>query len=411
MAMNSSAIKTCRLCGSPSIKSILDLGDQPPANSLRSDLKEELEKIPLIVSRCSSCTTVQLTETVEPELLFRNYVWVTGTSNTTLEYSKKFYDNIEKRCDNKSLFVVEIASNDGTFLQQFRINSHRVLGVDPAENLAAVAEKAGIPTLPEFFGSQIAKKILDTHGPADVVIARNVLPHVPDPNDVIRGIAQCLTDTGLGAIEFHWTNKILSELHYDSIYHEHYFYHSLNSINKLLELHNLSLFDVSESPISGGSLVAYFSKSPKNPTSELNNFMNLEVQHGLAALESWQDFARRALEHRTQLRDLIQQEINSGRRVIGYGASARSSTLLNFCGIDRNYITCIADQNPRKHGKYTPGTDILVVDPDKAMEENPGTVLILAWNFKEEIINWLKASGFQGNIILPLPNHPQLIKI
>lgn len=409
--MNSSAIKTCRLCGSPSIESILDLGDQPPANNLRSVLKEELEKIPLIISRCNNCTAVQLTETVEPELLFRDYVWVTGTSNTTLDYSKKFYENIKKRCNNKFLFVVEIASNDGTFLQQFRKNGHRVLGVDPAENLAAVAEKEGIPTLPEFFGAQIANKIVETHGTADVVIARNVLPHVPDPNDVIRGIAQCLTETGLGAIEFHWTDKILRELHYDSIYHEHYFYHSLNSINKLLELHNLCLFDVSESPISGGSLVAYFSKSPKTPTSELNSFMRLEAQHGLAGLESWQDFARRALEHRIQLRDLIQQEINSGRKVIGYGASARSSTLLNFCGIDKNYITCIADQNPRKHGKYTPGTDILVVDPDMAMAENPGTVVILAWNFKEEIINWLIASGFVGNIILPLPNNPQLIKI
>lgn len=409
--MNSSAIKTCRLCGSPSIESILDLGDQPPANNLRIDLNEELEKIPLIVSRCNNCTAMQLTETVEPELLFRDYVWVTGTSETTLDYSKKFYDNIIKRCDNKSLFVVEIASNDGTFLQQFRKSGHRVLGVDPAENLAAVAEKEGIPTLPEFFGAQIANGIVEMHGTADVVIARNVLPHVPDPNDVISGIVQCLTDTGLGAIEFHWTDKILSELHYDSIYHEHYFYHSLNSINKLLELHNLCLFDVSESPISGGSLVAYFSKSPKTPTSELNSFMRLEAQHGLAALESWKDFARRALEHRIQLRDLIQQEINSGRKVIGYGASARSSTLLNFCGIDKNYMACIADQNPRKHGKYTPGTNILVVDPDKAMAENPGTILILAWNFKEEIINWLKASGFQGNIILPLPNYPQLVKI
>ena len=173
-----------------------------------------------------------------PEHLFRD-VWVTGTSQTARDYSQRFYENVSQRCGRTPLFAVEIASNDGTFLQRFLQNGHRVLGVDPAQNLARAAEAGGIPTLAEFFGLEIARHVVQEHGQADAVMARNVLPHVPDPNDVVAGIAQCLKDDGVGAIEFHWINKILSELHYDSIYHEHFFYHSLHSINELIKRHQL----------------------------------------------------------------------------------------------------------------------------------------------------------------------------
>ena len=411
MTMISKTISCCRLCGSPELDIILDLGAQPPANSLRTDINQQLEAIPLVICRCRKCTTVQLTETVSPEHMFRDYVWVTGTSQTARDYSQRFYENVSQRCGHTPLFAVEIASNDGTFLQRFRQNGHRVLGVDPAQNLARAAEAAGIPTLDEFFGLEIARRLVQEHGQADAVMARNVLPHVPDPNDVVAGIAHCLKDDGVGAIEFHWIDKILSELHYDSVYHEHFFYHSLHSINELLKRHQLVLFDVTESPISGGSLVAYFSKTPRPSSAALNEKLALENERGLATLATWQEFARNSLEHRVKLKDMVEAEIRADKKVIGYGASARSSTLLNFCGIDSRHLTCIADQSPLKHDRYTPGTNVLVVSPEWALAERPDTILLLAWNFRDEILGRLADAGFNGNVIVPLPNDPQLLKV
>jgi SAM-dependent methyltransferase len=409
--MLSKPITLCRLCGSSDIEQILDLGSQPPANSLRAKLEQSLDSIPLVICRCQKCTTIQLTETVSPEYLFRDYVWVTGTSQTAQVYSQKFFENIIQRCNHKKLFILEVASNDGTFLQRFHEHGHRVLGVDPAQNLARAAEKAGIPTLPEFFDLEVACRVTQAHGHADAVIARNVLPHVPDPNGVVAGIAQCLKDDGVGAIEFHWIDKILSELHYDSIYHEHFFYHSLHSIAQLLERHSLTLFDVSDSPISGGSLVAYFSKTPREATAALVEKLDWEESRGLASLATWREFATRSLEHRLQLKALVETEIKAGKKLIGYGASARSSTLLNFCGIDHRHLACIADQSPLKHNHYTPGTDVLIVSPEIALMEHPDTILLLAWNFKDEILQRLADIGFHGNVIIPLPGKPKFLQV
>jgi len=407
----SKSISRCRLCGSINLDLILDLGAQPPANSLRERRKDTLPVAALAICRCRDCTAVQLNETVAPEYMFRNYVWVTGTSQTARDYSYIFYEYVARRFSQDQLFVVELASNDGTFLQRFRENGHRVLGVDPAQNLARVAESSGIPTLPEFFGLNVARHVTAMHGHADVVIARNVLPHVPDPNDVMAGIALCLKDDGVGAIEFHSVDKILSELHYDSIYHEHFFYHSLHSIRQLLARHALHLFDVTESPISGGSLVAYFSKMPRRVSDELNVKLAWEDERGLAALSTWREFAARSLEHRLQLKGMIESEIKAGKRLIGYGASARSSTLLNFCGIDSRHLICIADQSPFKHDRYTPGTDVLIVSPERALAERPDMILLLAWNFKDEILKQLSEIGFHGDVIVPLPSQPQILRI
>ncbi len=410
--MISKTIHECRLCGSEELQNIIELGDQPPANSLRESSSDSLENIPLTICRCESCTTIQLTETIDPEYLFTNYVWVTGTSKGAREYSQMFCERILSKTNSDSdLFVIEIASNDGTFLKRFSESGHRVLGVDPARNLAEIAEKNGIPTLAEFFSLDVSRVVTEKHGYADVVISRNVIPHVPDPNDVVAGIAQCLSDDGVGAIEFHWIDKILNELHYDSIYHEHFFYHSLHSVWNLLSQHGLMMFDVAESPISGGSLVAYFSKRKRESSAALKDKLAWEDTQGIASLEAWQQFAKKTHQHRIDLKNMIKSELDAGKKIIGYGASARSSTLLNFCDINHNHLICVADQNPLKHNRYTPGTNILIVSPDRALEEKPDTVVILAWNFKDEIIEDLSNKGFKGNVIVPLPNHPYLLSI
>jgi hypothetical protein len=408
----SKPLEACRVCGSRAIETILDLGAQPPANSLRMDVAEMLPAIPLVLCRCEDCGTVQLTETVSPDYLFRDYVWVTGTSEVARNYSVTFCDRILERSRPGTLSVLEIASNDGSFLRSFRQRGHKVLGIDPARNIAKVAEAAGIPTIAEFFGLEVARRVTAEHGQADIVFARNVIPHVADVHDVIGGMAHCLTKLGTGAIEFHRADIILEGLHYDSIYHEHVVYHSLHSIGRLLDQFELLAFDVSESPISGGSLVVYFSKERRDPSRAYRDAVERERRLGIDKSAPWCDFARRCQRHRAALQSVVRERSRNGNRLIGYGASARSSTMLNFCGIDRRSLAAVADRSPMKHGRYTPGTNIQILAPKEAFDPRPDGVLLLAWNFAEEIIGQIRAElDWHGEVILPLPDLPKTVTI
>ncbi|MFA5100594.1 MAG: class I SAM-dependent methyltransferase [Candidatus Omnitrophota bacterium] len=408
----STTIKQCRICGSREINSFLELGAQPPANSLRARVSELLPRFPLTLCRCANCTAVQLTETVKPEHLFRHYVWVTGTSATAKSYSGLFYTEAAKRFKKSTGLVVEVASNDGTFLGVFKDNGWNVLGVDPAENIAKIANDRGVNTLCDFFGDTVARQILLKEGPADFVFARNVIPHVADVHDVIAGIKRCMHPQGTGAIEFHYAGGILEGLQYDSIYHEHLFYYSLKSIQFLLARHGLYAFDLIDSPISGGSLVLYISHSgdKKLLTDKLMDAMAAEESSGLNTLATWEKFSRDCRDHKRKLTAIIARE--KGKVVIGYGASARSSTLLNYCAINKDHLVCIADQNPLKHNTFTAGTDIPIVSPRDAFSKKPDAVLLLAWNFKEEIMALLKNKyHFHGRVIFPLANDPQVVSL
>jgi hypothetical protein len=368
--------------------------------------------IPLRVKRCDNCAAVQLAETVNPEFLFSKYVWVTGTSPTTRNYSNIFYGEAMRRINpkNKKLFVVEIASNDGTFLRPFKNGGHKILGIDPAKNIAKEANKNGITTSAEFFGLPVAKKIVSKNGNADFVFARNVIPHVENVHDVIAGMAECLSPDGMGVIEFHYSKVILDELHYDSIYHEHYLYHSLKTMRYLLNRHGLIPFDVMESPISGGSLVLYFSKKERPATPILKRKYREEASSRVNTLGAWRNFAKKAGQHRVALNKVINEKTRMGSKMIGFGASARSSTMLNYCRISNAKLGCIADNNPIKQNKYTPGSNIRIVAPKKAFSLKPDSVLLLAWNFKDEIISDIRNKfSFKGKIILPLPNSVRVI--
>jgi hypothetical protein len=404
--------RACRLCGSLNLERILDLGAQPPANSLRRDVTERLPAIPLVLCRCAACGTAQLSETVSPEYLFRDYVWVTGTSQAARDYSALFCDQMMAHCRPGRLFVVEVASNDGTFLERFRERGNNVIGIDPARNIAEIAVRRGIPTLAEFFGAEVARKLVAEHGHADAVFARNVISHAANAKDVIAGMAYCLANTGIGAIEFHRADVILEGLHYDSIYHEHLFYHSLHSVAMLIGQFGLKPFDVSRSPISGGSVVVYFSKADRPRTPGYAQMLELELRAGIGSKERWQEFARRCERHRTDLVALIKSKKRDGKRIIGYGASARSATLLNFCNIDHRDIDRIVDRNPLKHNRYTPGSDILITDPVAGFALGPNVVVLLAWNFREEIISQITAEqGWHGDVIVPLPGEPTALTI
>jgi SAM-dependent methyltransferase len=416
-------ITECRVCGDKNIKGFFDLGDQPFANSLLKSADEKENSYPLSLSWCPTCNLVQLNHTADPKELFSSYVWVTATSKTAHEHADNFYNEVMKRV--KSLnqsYVLEVASNDGTFLLPFIHDKYKVLGVDPAKNIAEIAEKNGVPTIADFFGLRLAKQILKTHGKAKIVFARNVIPHVANLHDVIKGMAMCLDDDGLMIIEAHYAKIILEGLHYDSIYHEHLCYFTLKSMEHLLSLYNLNVIDITPSPISGGSMVLYIKKQKEgkaqkekqkiDESESLKEYRQEEKQSKVNDLKSWKDFALRAYKHKHQLLKILDDIVAKEGPIVGYGASARSSTMLNFCGIDHKLLCLIADQNPLKQELYTAGTHILILSPEEVMRRNPKTVLILAWNFSQEIMDGLKKNfRFEGRCILPLPNDPRVVRL
>ncbi len=412
---SSITISNCRVCQGQNLSEFLDLGLQPLANELRSDPTDTNNVYPLILTRCADCGTIQLTETVNPELLFSDYVWVTGTSRTAFEYSLSFCDSALKRfnCSPSQLKVIEIASNDGTFLSKFKNKGCQVLGIDPAQNIAKVANDNGINTLPEFFGSKLATRIVNQDGQCDFIFARNVIPHVADVYDVISGINILLKQDGIGAIEFHRADKILDELHYDSVYHEHVCYHSISSLSYILRKFHLHVFDVHESPISGGSYVIYFSNLKTPPSYALNSALENELSLNIMSENSWLEFADSSRSNRDALNKIINSMLDEGKTVIGYGASARSSTVLNFCNITSSQLQFIVDKSHYKHSKYSPGVGIPIESPQFFAHRSADidSIVILAWNFKNEIIDWLNSIDWHGKVILPLPNKPYILDI
>lgn len=403
----------CRSCESKRIRPFFDLGAQPPANSLPANPRHKEAMYSLSLSRCQDCGLVQLNETVDPKLLFDHYLWVTATSRTAREFAQDFFRAVISRCPklrHGSGYVLEVASNDGTFLVPFKRKGFLVKGVDPAKNVVTIARRNGIATECGFFGEEMASRLRRALGPAPLVFARNVLPHVANTRDFVAGLAAIVDPEGTVAVEVHYAKTILEELHYDSIYHEHLCYFTFRTLERLLGEFNLFVFDATRSPISGGSIVVYASRTKRPERASVRRLRKAEVKAGTNDLSSWQNFAKRAREHRRAFVSLLRRELRSGKRIAGYGASARSSTLLNFCGIDHHMIEVIADQNPLKHGRWTAGSRIPIKDPAEIFSFHPDAVCILAWNFKNEIIsNARRIWRYRGPFIVPLPFKPARI--
>lgn len=405
-------IKKCRACQGENLVQFLDLGEQPFANALlKKDFKEE-QKYPLSLSYCKDCSLVQLDYTAEPEELFSNYFWVTSTSSTAREYAKQFFRNVNQYMGDDRRYVLEIASNDGTFLKEFKNNGYEVLGVDPAQNIAQQANSSGITTRAEFFKKTVAEDIIREKGYPSVVYARNVLPHVADLNGFVEGLACCCIENNFLAVEIHYSGKILDELHYDSIYHEHLCYFTLTSVMNLFTRHGLYAFDVSLSPISGGSVVLYVSKIEKKRSKVLEDMLAAEIEKGYNTLEKWEKFAVLVTKHKDELTTVIKDRLHAGKKIAAYGASARSSTMLNYCGIDQKMIPKVIDQNTMKQNHLTPGSHMQIESAKKVLAEKPDVILLLAWNFKNEILDLLKTTyGYKGEVIIPLPYPPHIEKL
>jgi SAM-dependent methyltransferase len=405
------AIVDCRICKSTELSEILNLGDQPLANALRApnDNSEE-KKFPLVLIRCRRCTTVQLSINVDPRIMFQDYLWVTGTTVTARKHCQSLASEITSLALPNSS-ILEIGSNDGTLLKEFqKLTSGALYGVDPAIDISNSIEGSGIKFITNFFSSSFASEFEKDHGFVDIVIARNVLSHVPDLLDVFLGIDKILSPSGIFVVEFHEASKILNELHYDSIYHEHTFYHSIRSMTEAQASIGLTPFDILESPISGGSHILISSRSAQPPTSRFLAAIERENNSEVQSESAWLNFGRLASANLEEIRNFLKS--CSEIPIKAFGASARSSTLINAIGESASVLSGIADNNPLKWGKVSPGLHLPIDSPKELIGDSTEIVFICPFNFESEIVDYLRHTlGWHGKVYLPLPGRPRIYAI
>ncbi len=396
----------CRSCGAEQLDPVLSLGRTPLANALlkEDELSNPEPTFPLDLVFCPNCALVQITETVPPEQLFKHYLYLSSFSDTMLKHSAELAVRLitERGLDANSL-VVEVASNDGYLLQFYKRAGVPVLGIEPAANIAKVAEDRGIPTLPRFFGNELGRELRDTARRADVIHANNVLAHVADLNGFVAGLALTLKDDGVAVIEAPHVKPMIERLEFDTIYHEHLCYYSLTALQPLFKRHGMNIVDVFEIPLHGGSLQVHAALSGQ-PSDRVCTLLEEERAAGVYGREFYFDFGDKVRHLKAELVAMLHDLKSSGSRIAAYGASAKGSTLLNYCGIGRETLDFVADRSTVKQGLYTPGTHLLVKPPEALLAEQPDHVLLLTWNFADEILEQQAASRRQGGkFIVPVP--------
>ena len=400
----------CRFCGAPLSHTFVDLGMSPLCESYRSaaQLKEMEPFYPLHVYVCGNCFLVQLEEFVPPEEIFTEYAYFSSYSDSWLSHARSFVDMATTRFGLSAIsFVVELASNDGYLLQYFVEKGIPVLGVEPAANVAAAAVAKGIPTLVKFFGEQTAKDLVANGQRADLIAANNVLAQVPDLNDFVKGMKILLKPGGVITVEFPHLLRLIEENQFDTIYHEHFSYFSFRTAEEVFAAHGLVLFDVEEIPTHGGSLRIFgcHVEDVSKPVSVAVTWLKeVEAAYGLDSLQRYASFGEKVKETKRKLLEFLIRAKREGKRVAGYGAPGKGNTLLNYCGIRTDFLDFTVDRNPYKQGKYLPGTHIPIYSPDRIAQEKPDYVLILPWNFRDEIMKQLNSiRSWGGKFVVPIP--------
>ena len=397
----------CRFCNAALSETFADLGVLPLSNAyVHPDRLHQPEPFyPLVAQVCGKCFLVQVPPVESPEHIFGNYAYFSSYSDAWLAHARAYSGMIRKRLSlGPQSQVVEIASNDGYLLQYFREAGIPVLGIEPAANVGAVAREKGIETWTKFFGAATAREI---EGRADLLIANNVLAHVPDINDFVEGMRIALAPHGTVTIEFPHLLHIMRESQFDTIYHEHYSYLSLLTVQQILRAHGLAVTDVDEIPTHGGSLRVYAQHATATASRQpptVDRILETERAFGLDRLDAYRRFADGVRGCKRALLQFLIAARDEGKRVAGYGAPAKASTLLNYCGARTDFIDYTVDRSPHKQGLYLPGTRIPIHAPEKIAETRPDYVLILAWNLRDEIMEQMAhVRGWGGRFVVPIP--------
>ncbi len=400
----------CRFCKTSLKHSFVDLGMSPFSNSyLKPEQLNKSEKFyPLHTYVCEQCLLVQLEEFESPDYIFSDYAYFSSYSDGWLNHARKYTELVIDRFGfDQSSLIIEIASNDGYLLQFFQSQSIPVLGIEPAANVAKVAEAKGIPTLVKFFGVQTAQKLLEQGKTADLLLGNNVLAHVPDINDFVAGMKIILKSEGVLTMEFPHLWQLINQNQFDTIYHEHFSYLSFTTVEKIFAQHCLTLFDVEELPTHGGSLRIY-GKHDHNQKWAITDRVTLlkakEKKAGLDTVEAYLQFSDRVMSTKRKLLSFLIELKDTGKTIVGYGAPAKGNTLLNYCGIRTDLLDYTCDRSPHKQGLFLPGTHIPIYHPDKIAETKPDYVLILPWNLKDEIRSQLSyIRDWGGKFVVPIP--------
>ena len=398
----------CRSCGHAELDQVLDLGHVPLANALLTaeQLNEPEDRFPLELYFCPQCALVQIGETVPPERLFRDYAYASSFSDTMVEHARTLVETlIARRNLGAGSLVVEAASNDGYLLQFYQRRGIPVLGIEPAANIAELAVKTkGIPTLVEFFDEQLAARLAAEGRFADVIHAHNVFAHVPDPNRFALGIKRLLKPGGVAVVEAPYVRDLIDKLEFDTIYHEHFSYYSVSSVEALCRRHGLLVCDVEMVPIHGGSLRLFIAHAGQPVSECVVEILAKEKSEGMLTFAHYRDFGDRVARLKQELLALLRRLQSEGRRLAAYGASAKGSTLMNAFGIDRSLIEFVVDRSSLKQGRFTPGNHLPILPTEVLAERRPDYVLLLTWNFAAEIL--AQQAGFRqrgGKFIVPVP--------
>jgi hypothetical protein len=405
----------CRFCGHELHDEFVDLGMSPLCQThITPEQLNSMERFyPLRAYVCRECLLVQLEEFVAPADIFTEYAYFSSYSDSWVEHARRY---CEAMCDRFHLgsnsSVMEIASNDGYLLQHFTGKGVPVLGIEPAENVAQAAIQRGVRTISQFFGRETAARVKEEFGSPDLLLGNNVLAHVPDINDFVSGMALLLKADGVITMEFPHLMQLMELNQFDTIYHEHFSYLSFGTVVKVFAAHGLTMFDVEELPTHGGSLRIYArhaADSSKGVGPRVGELLALEARKGYNTLARYTSFQGQVRSTKHALLEFLIEARNAGRRIVGYGAPGKGNTLLNYCGIRTDFLDFTVDRNPHKQGKYTPGTHIPILAPERLMESKPDYVLILPWNLKDEIMQSLAGiRSWGGRFVVPIP-HVQVL--